>query len=289
MTDGNGPPCDPKRIRQQAPGTTARRRENRDTQHQPAERHGKSDSARPLDKPGTTASDSAKKGYRINIRYRTAKSPAHKKSDTLSKHRYAPVAAASLEASPRSHPARSRSPAHHARPRGARGPAGCTRSGAADNRCRAACNAHGTAADQRGHPPQRPPLVLIPAPAGRALVQRGPQPGQLPRAPPAHRPARPLRGQRRRAPGPPAAPPLIRGLRAHPQIMGHLHRLHILLVHRCGRQPHLFPPGPPRSGQATTIGISHTYRRRPAAIRDHAGTPTVIRQTQTRTLAFQSL
>jgi len=45
--------------------------------------NGKSDSARPLDKPDTTASDSANKEHRINIRFRTAKSPAHKKSVTL--------------------------------------------------------------------------------------------------------------------------------------------------------------------------------------------------------------
>ena len=44
--------------------------------------------------------------------------------------------------------------------------------------------------DQRGDPLQRPPLVLSPAPGGRALVQRRPQPGQLRRRP-AGRPPRP--------------------------------------------------------------------------------------------------
>ena len=47
------------------------------------ERHGKSGSAEPRDKPGSTASDSARKWLRINTRNRTAKSPAHKISDTL--------------------------------------------------------------------------------------------------------------------------------------------------------------------------------------------------------------
>ena len=47
------------------------------------ERHGKSGSAEPRDKPGSTASDSARKRLRINTRNRTAKSPAHKISDTL--------------------------------------------------------------------------------------------------------------------------------------------------------------------------------------------------------------
>ena len=43
-------------------------------------------------------------------------------------------------------------------------------------------------------------------------------------------------------------------------------------------QPHLLSPRPPRSGQATTIGISHTFRRSPVVAQDHAGTPTAIRQ-----------
>ena len=50
-------------------------------------------------------------------------------------------------------------------------------------------------ADQRGDPLQRPPLILSPAPGGRALVQRSPQPGQLRRrpagTPPRPRPSRP--------------------------------------------------------------------------------------------------
>jgi hypothetical protein len=50
--------------------------------------------------------------------------------------------------------------------------------------------------------------------------------------------------------------------------MSHLHRLNIVLKHRRSRQPDPFPPRPPRSGQATTIGISHDpgVDRPPAAI-----------------------
>ena len=155
-------------------------------------------------------------------------------------------------------------------------------------RCRAACSGRGTAARSRWSP--APASTAGPHPSPR---RPGPGPAQRRSrascagdsrhtAPPA-----PLRGQRRRAPGPPAPPPLVRRFRAHPQLMGYLHRLHVLLVHRRGRQPHPLPPRPPRSGQATTIGISHTSRRRPAAAQDHAGAPTVIRQTQTP--AIQSL
>jgi hypothetical protein len=132
---------------------------------------------------------------------------------------------------------------------------------------------------QRRDPRQRPPLVFGPAVHRRAFVQLGAQPGQLRRRQAAHRPACAPRGQRRSATRPPAPPPLIGRLRAHPQLARHPHRLHILLEHCCGLQPHLLPPRPARSGQATTIGISHTSRRRPGRGQDHAGAPTVIRQT----------
>src|SRR5437588_12592926 len=36
-----------------------------------------------IHKPGNVTADSANKGHRINLRFRTAKNPAHKKSDTL--------------------------------------------------------------------------------------------------------------------------------------------------------------------------------------------------------------
>jgi hypothetical protein len=54
-------------------------------------------------------------------------------------------------------------------------------------------------ADQRGHSLQRPPLVLIPAPGRRALIQFSAQPSQLRRAQSAYRPARAPRRQRRSA------------------------------------------------------------------------------------------
>src|ERR1039457_6488630 len=121
--------------------------------------------------------------------------------------------------------------------------------------------------DQRGGPLRRPPLGFGPAMHRRAFVQLSAQPGQLRRRQAAHRPARAPGRQRRGAARPPAPPPLTRRLRAHPQLARHLHRVHILLEHRCGRQPHLLPPHPARSGQATTIGISHTSRRSPPAPR----------------------
>ena len=62
----------------------------------------------------------------------------------------------------------------------------------------------------------------------------------------------------------------------------------VLKVREGGPHGAAFPPRPPRSGKATTIGISHTSRRGTIAVKDHAGTPTVIRQTA-QTSAIQSL
>jgi hypothetical protein len=39
--------------------------------------------------------------------------------------------------------------------------------------------------------------------------------------------------------------------------MRYLHRADILLKHACGLQPHALTPGPPSSGQATTIWVPH--------------------------------
>ena len=82
MTDGNGPPRDPKRIRQQAPAT-AQDAGKTGTRSISPERHQMPGSAEPRDKPGSTTSDSARKRFRINTRNRTGKNPAHKISDTL--------------------------------------------------------------------------------------------------------------------------------------------------------------------------------------------------------------
>ena len=120
-----------------------------------------------------------------------------------SKHKYAPVAAASLEASPRSRPARWRWRPRRARRPGARGPAGFTRFGAADTRCRAACSAHGTAARSGWSSvpaftagPQPSPSRPGPVPARHAAgttapdrVGRSPRPAPSRRAPRCRYPA----------------------------------------------------------------------------------------------------
>jgi hypothetical protein len=109
--------------------------------------------------------------------------------------------------------------------------------------------------DQRGGPCQRPPLILAPAPSGRAALERGPQPRELRLIQLAHRPTRAFRRQRGLTPSAPAPPSLIGRLGAHPQPVRHLHRADIVLIHLRGLQPHALTPGPPSSGQATTIWI----------------------------------
>src|SRR5450755_553164 len=132
-------------------------------------------------------------------------------------------------------------------------------------------------AEQRGDPGQGPPLVLGPAPGGRAALQRRAQLLRLRRRQAAHRPARPARGQRGLAPRTPAPPPLVRRLRADPQPPRHLHGADILLKHLRSLPPHPLAPDPSPSGQATTIRVSHTSRHRSSADRDHAGAPPKIR------------
>jgi hypothetical protein len=68
----------------------------------------------------------------------------------------------------------------------------------------------------------------------------------------------PGRRQRRPAPGTPAPPPLIGRLGTDPQPVRYPHRADTLLIHPYGLQPHLLTPGPPSSGQATTIWVPHT-------------------------------
>src|SRR5208283_4601133 len=128
-------------------------------------------------------------------------------------------------------------------------------------------------ADQRGDPGQRPPLILTPPPRGRAAVQRGPQPGQLRAAQPAHRPARPFRGQGDLTASTPAPPPHIRRIRRDPQPPRHLRRLGPLREPLCGLQPYFLTPCPPSGGQATTIRIPHN-----TAVAPQAATVTTTRR-----------
>ena len=109
-----------------------------------------------------------------------------------SKHKHAPVAAASLEASPRSARARRRSPAHPARRPGGRAPAGHSRAGAADTRSRAGHTGRGTAGRS----------AWPPAPAPTA------DPGPTPRRPgrPPARPATAHAAPRSAGTPPPPAP-----------------------------------------------------------------------------------
>src|SRR5207302_3423380 len=80
---------------------------------------------------------------------------------------------------------------------------------------------------------------------------------QLGVAEPAARSARPRGSQRLLAAGPPAPPPLIGRLRAHPQPGRHLHRRHVLGEQPCRLHPHRLPPSPRGLREPTTIGISH--------------------------------
>ena len=57
---------------------------------------------------------------------------------------------------------------------------------------------------------------------------------------------------------PPAAPPLVGRLGADPQVMRHLHRADIVLIHPRGLQPHALTPDLSGSGQATTSWVPHT-------------------------------
>ena len=171
--------------------------------------------------------------------------------------RAAPVAAASLRPSPGSRSATRRSPPRRAPRPGAPAPAG-----EADpvQQVRSAAQRvphMEQTADEHGDPGQGPALVLAPAPGGRAPGQPGAQPGQLRLAQPAHRPARPLRGQRGGAASTPAPPPHIRRARRDPQPPRHHRRLDPLGKPRRGLQPQRLTPDPHHGGQATTIGISH--------------------------------
>jgi hypothetical protein len=82
-------------------------------------------------------------------------------------------------------------------------------------------------------------------------------PGELRLIQSAHRTTWTFGGKRSFAARPPAPPPLIGRLRADPQPVRDLHRAEILLMHLHGTQPHVLTPGPPSSGQASTIWVSH--------------------------------
>ena len=124
----------------------------------------------------------------------------------------------------------------------------------------------------------------------RASVHRGPHPSPRPPGrPPArpaaapaawhsagHCPARPFRGQRGHAAGPPAPPPRIRRVRRDPQPPRHLRRLHPFREPVRGLQPYVLTPDPPSSGQATTIRIPHN-----TAIAPPAATVTTTRRPRT--------
>jgi len=98
--------------------------------------------------------------------------------------------------------------------------------------------------------------------AGAGSAPPRPRSTHTPRPPPlaskpAHHPTRAFRGQRGLAASTLAPPPLIRRLGTDPQPVRHLHRAGIPLKHLRGLQPHALTPGPPSSGQATTIWIPH--------------------------------
>ena len=119
-----------------------------------------------------------------------------------SKQIHPPCRAASLAPSPRSPRATRRWRPRRARPRGGPGPAGSSRSDAADTTPRAGCRDPEQAVDQRGDPGQGPPLIgpVGPVLGGRAPVQLVGEPVELGVGQFAHRPARAAGGQRRRCP-----------------------------------------------------------------------------------------
>jgi hypothetical protein len=115
-------------------------------------------------------------------------------------------------------------------------------------------------------------------------VRLGRPPARPATGPPGHRSAGTPPYQGLSTPAPPCpsapAPPLLAcRLGADPQPARHLHRADIVLIHMRGLKPHAPTPGPPSSGQATTIWAPHPSRRRPAERPDHVGAPHVIKQT----------
>ena len=120
-------------------------------------------------------------------------------------------------------------------------------------------------ADQRGRPapastagPRPSPTPPGPHPARPAAGPAAPGSAGTPPRPRPSRPARP-----RRRPASAAAtdtPTWCSPAAGAPPAPGYMSCSNIAAA--CSRT--LLPPGPPRSGQATTIGISHTSRRRPA-------------------------
>jgi hypothetical protein len=115
-------------------------------------------------------------------------------------------------------------------------------------------SAHGTAGRSGWSPASASTADPRPSSSGRAALRRSPQSGHLASVGSARRPASAIGGQRGLATGTPALPSLIRGLGTHPQSVS-------------GLQPHALTRGLPGSGQAITIGIPHTSRRRSAISR----------------------